>query len=62
VVTPEPTPIFDALVDEWPEHLQRLRVARMRSGFAAVGQGFRRMAEMVGAMGDGIRDGMTDGP
>lgn len=56
----EDSPIFDALVDEWPEHVARMRLARMKSGFTAVGQGFRRMAEQINAMTDGLREGMAE--
>lgn len=56
----EDSPIFDALVDEWPEHLQRLREERMRRGMAGVGRAFRQMAGLITAMGDGIREGMAD--
>jgi predicted transcriptional regulator len=53
----EPTPIFDALVDEWPEHLQRLREERMRRSMAGVGRAFRQMAGLMTAMSDGLREG-----
>jgi hypothetical protein len=56
----EDSPIFDALVDEWPDHLQRLRVARQREAWVGVGRGFRQMAEQMQAMAHGLREGMGD--